>query len=259
MRNRHRVSIGGVGFDPLGDAEFAVHVCAALAAGVGGWATVPTLDVVARAMRDPAVRSGLASADLVLASGTPLWLAARLAGARLPAPDASTFIWAVLAAARSAGRSVYLLGGEPEIPGRREGAHRAASVVSFACPGVTIVGHASPRPDADGDSGELAAICAEIGDVAPDVVVVGLDVARQAWVAARLRRALPGTWFIGWPAAIRTMTDVPERTRGRVPPVGLTARLCRGALAERRSEPAGVDPSVLGEQPQHCARGVSDG
>jgi N-acetylglucosaminyldiphosphoundecaprenol N-acetyl-beta-D-mannosaminyltransferase len=222
----------GVRFDPLGDAELAGRVCAGLAAGTGGWVTVPDIEVMARAMNAPMIGAGLASADLVVASGTAMAIASRMCRAPLPAPSGAVMIWSLCAALRTAGRSVYLLGGEPEEPGRREGAHRAAAVLSFACPGIVIAGHASPRLDAPGEGDEFAAISAEIVEARPDAVIVGLDAARQGWLTARLRPVLPATWFIGWAPAIEMMTGT-GRSRRRLPEASRTARLLARAAARR--------------------------
>ena len=232
MRDQQRIAVGGVCFDPVDDRDLAVRVSAALARGTGGWATLPELDVIVRAFDDPMVQEGLATADLVVACGATLMLASRLAGARLPAQSGSALIWSVMTELRNGGRSVYLLGGEPETASSKEGAHRAAAVLSFACPGIVIAGHASPTLGAATESSELAAICDEIVEAAPDVVVVGLDVARQAWMAAHLRRALPATWFLGWAGAIEMMVGTPARRRVHRPAASRAVRLlARAATA----------------------------
>ena len=254
MRGQRRDTMFGVRFDPLGEADLATRVCAGLAAGAGGWATIPDLAVMTRAMNTPVVGAGLSGADLVIASGATMALASRLAGVPLPAADAPAMIWALCSALRTADRSLYLLGGEPELPGRQEGAHRAAAVVSFACPGIVVAGHASPTLDTPTEAEEFAGICAEIVEARPDVVLIGLDAARQGWLVARLRPVLPGTWFVGWTQAISMITGVDRARDRRLPAASQaaarTARLLARAAVHRLRgsglDPARVDPAVLG-------------
>jgi N-acetylglucosaminyldiphosphoundecaprenol N-acetyl-beta-D-mannosaminyltransferase len=231
--DQQRIAIGGVGFDPLDDVHLAAHLRAALAAGLGGWATVPDLDILIRAADDVLVRGALATADLVVASGTTLAVAARLAGAALPSSSGPALIWSALAGLRADGRSVYLLGGEPETPGCREGAHRAAAIASFACPGITIAGHASPAVDTPAEAEQFDAICREIVDAAPDVVLTGLDLARQAWFATHLRRRLPRTWFLGMAGAIEMMVGTSRRRRELRPTATTVAKMLARAAARR--------------------------
>lgn len=268
-----RIQVCGIGFDSLGATDLAACVSTALAAGTGGWVTVPCLDALVRAMDDPGVRAGLGAADHVLATGTILRVASLIAGTPLSASQGSHLIWSVLEALPETRRGVYLLGGQPEEIGQREGAHRAASVLSFACPGILIAGHASPRLGGPTEDDELLAIRDEIVEASPDVVVVGLDVAKQAWFAMSLRRQLPNTWFIGWLPAIDMLVghsggaDQPAGlgARGRrcLTLLGPARRLWGRALRERlagdASDPARVDPAVLRQEAQHRSRSLSDG
>ena len=236
MLDQRRIAVGGVGFDPLDDVDLAARLRAALTAGTGGWATLPDLDFLFRATGDALARAALGTADLVVASGTTLALASRLAGAALPVSSGSALIWAALAGLRGDGRSVYLLGGEPEGQGRREGAHQAASVLSFACPGIIIAGHASPAVDTEAEQGEIDAICGEIVDAAPDVVLVGLDLARQAWLATHLRSRLPRTWFLGMAGAIEMLVgggSAARRRRDRRPAATTVAKVLARAAVRR--------------------------
>ena len=197
-----RIPLAGVDLDPLTEPEVVAYVRRALDRGAGGRIVTPNVDILRQARIDPAVQRDLADADLVVADGAPLVWAAKLAGTPLPARVAgSDLIWSLSQGLSEDGRSVYLLGGEPAA-NRLEGAHRAALALTTAFPGLRIAGHASPRYGFDANPAELAAVCAELIEAKPDLVFVGLGFPRQEHLIRRLRRELPGTWFLGCGAAI---------------------------------------------------------
>ena len=194
-----RVSVAGVGLDPLTESEVVLLVRRAIERGAGGRIVTPNVDILRQAAADPELRADLASADLVLADGAPLVWAARLAGNPLPARVAgSDLIWSLSQALAYDERSVYLLGGDPA----SVGAHRAAARLAATYPGLRIAGHASPRFGFDSDPDELDAVCADLIETKPDLVFVGLGFPRQEHVIRRLRGDLPATWFLGCGAAI---------------------------------------------------------
>jgi N-acetylglucosaminyldiphosphoundecaprenol N-acetyl-beta-D-mannosaminyltransferase len=211
-----------VGFDPLTEAEVVTYVRASLDRGVGGWIVTPNVDILRQLSNDPALRSDLADVELVVADGAPLIWASRLAATPLPERVAgSDLILSLSAGLAHDERSVYLLGGEPGSAGRTEGAHRAASILAFACPGLRIAGHASPRYGFDADPDELAAVCAEVIEAKPDIVYVGLGFPRQERLIARLRTELPGAWFLGCGAAINFVVGDQPRASGWMQRAGL--------------------------------------
>jgi N-acetylglucosaminyldiphosphoundecaprenol N-acetyl-beta-D-mannosaminyltransferase len=216
---RDRVLLMGLEIDPVTEADVVAHVRRALDRGAGGRIVTPNVDILRQATRDAAVRADLADADLVVADGAPLVWAARLAGTPVPERVAGAdLIWSLSGGLAQDGRSIYLLGGEPEteihrepateirrepqIEIRREGAHRAAIELSRRYPGLRIAGHASPRYGFDAIPAELDAVCAELVEAKPDLVFVGLGFPRQERIIARLRPELPGAWFLGCGAAI---------------------------------------------------------
>lgn len=132
-----------------------------------------------------------------MADGAPLIWAARIAGRPLPARvPGSDLIWSISGALADKGYSVYLLGGEP---GTSEIAARALTDRYL---GITIAGHSSPPFGFDTRSNEYTAVCADVIAARPDFVYVGLGFPKQERVIARLRSALPETWFMGCGAAI---------------------------------------------------------
>jgi N-acetylglucosaminyldiphosphoundecaprenol N-acetyl-beta-D-mannosaminyltransferase len=200
---RDRVLLMGLEIDPVTEADVVAHVRRALDRGAGGRIVTPNVDILRQATRDAAVRADLAGADLVVADGAPLVWAARLAGTPVPERVAGAdLIWSLSGGLAEDGRSIYLLGGEPEIQIRREGAHRAAIELSRRYPRLRIAGHASPRYGFDAIPAELDAVCAELVEAKPDLVFVGLGFPRQERIITRLRPELPGAWFLGCGAAI---------------------------------------------------------
>lgn len=200
---RDRVLLVGLEIDPVTEADVVAHVRRALDRGAGGRIVTPNVDILRQAAGDAAIRADLAGADLVVADGAPLVWAARLAGTPLPERVAGAdLIWSLSGGLAEDGRSVYLLGGEPETETEREGAHRAATELTGRYPELRIAGHASPRYGFDAAPAELDAVCAELVEAKPDLVFVGLGFPRQERVIARLRPELPGAWFLGCGAAI---------------------------------------------------------
>jgi N-acetylglucosaminyldiphosphoundecaprenol N-acetyl-beta-D-mannosaminyltransferase len=192
-----RVALSGVGFDRLTEAAVVTRVMAALAAGHGGRIVTPNVDILRLCRRGAEARAHVAAATYVVADGMPLVWASRLRGAALPERVAgSSLIWTLSSAAAGAGRSVYLLGGEPGA------ADRAAEVLTGRHPGLRLAGTLCPEPGFDADPASLAAVHAEVVRARPDIVYAGLGFPKQERLIARLAPALPATWFVGCGAAI---------------------------------------------------------
>lgn len=197
---RARVAIGGIGVDPVTEAEAVEAVCAALDRGEGGRIVTPNVDILRIARTDPAVRAYLDDASLVVADGMPLVWASRLAGTPLPERVCgSSLIWSLSYHLGRAGRSVFLLGGRP---GPAPGGRRAAAVLAAACPGLRVAGTASPRYGFESDPASWDEACATVVEAKPDLVLVGLGFPKQERLIDALRPELPLSWFLGCGAAI---------------------------------------------------------
>jgi N-acetylglucosaminyldiphosphoundecaprenol N-acetyl-beta-D-mannosaminyltransferase len=198
--------LGGVGFDPLREEQVVERVLADLAGGHGGQIITPNVDILHRVRRDDEARRHLEASDIVVADGKPLIWASRIAGTALPARvPGSDLIWSLSTAMAEAGRSVYLLGGEP---GTAEQAH---SVLRDRFPTLKLAGHLSPAFGFDTRPAEYDAVCDEVVGAAPDVVFAGFGFPKQERVIARLRTRLPQTWFLGCGAAIGFVAGVHSR------------------------------------------------
>ena len=114
-----------------------------------------------------------------------------------------------------AGRSVYLLGGEPGTAARAEEALHARFPV------LKLAGHLSPSFGFDTRPDEYDALCDEVVGAGPDLVFVGFGFPKQERVIARLRPRLPQTWFLGCGAAIGFVAGVRSRAPGWMQDTGL--------------------------------------
>ena len=182
------------------------RVLAELSDGYGGQIITPNVDILRRVVRDADARRHVRASSLVVADGKPLIWASRLAGDALPARVAGAdLIGSLSAAMAAAGRSVYLLGGEPGT------ADRAGEVLRGRLPAIKLAGCHSPSLGFDARPQEYAAVCDEVVGAAPDMVFVGFGFPKQERVIADLRVRLPQTWFLGCGAAIGFVAGVHSR------------------------------------------------
>jgi N-acetylglucosaminyldiphosphoundecaprenol N-acetyl-beta-D-mannosaminyltransferase len=210
------VDLAGVQFDPLSEQEVVGRVLGELSAGRGGQIMTPNVDILQRVMRDPELKGHLAASEIVVADGKPLIWASRIAGNGLPARvPGSDLIWSLSSAMAGAGRSVYLLGGEPGT------ASVADEVLRERFPRLKLAGHLSPSFGFDTRAGEYEEVCDTVVGAAPDLVFVGFGFPKQERVIERLRRRLPQTWFLGCGAAIGFVAGVHSRAPGWMQDSGL--------------------------------------
>jgi len=184
------VAIDGLSLHALDEAGTVGKVLTELEAGRGGWVATPNLDILRRYRRSPEFRVLLDQATVRVADGMPLVWAARLQGTPLPGRVAgSSLIGSLAAGLGAAGRSVYLLGGEP---GAAAG---AAEILRRRSPGLRVLGTSAPRIGDQFDTAPLVEAI-RLGGM-PDVVFVGLPSPKAERLIAALRPAFPATWFVG--------------------------------------------------------------
>jgi N-acetylglucosaminyldiphosphoundecaprenol N-acetyl-beta-D-mannosaminyltransferase len=172
--------------------ELLDHVFARLRAGEGGWLVTANLDFLRRHAVDPGVRAVYDEATLTVADGMPLLWAASLQGTRLPERVAgSSLTPQLIARAEQEGRSVYLLGGNPNSN------QRASELLAARHPRLEITGHSSPFVHDPPTPEELASLVAELGGSPPDLLLVGLGSPKQERLIQALRPHLPRTWMVG--------------------------------------------------------------
>ena len=189
--------LAGLDFDSLSEEQVVAHVVESLDQRRGGLIVTVNIDICRRISRDRAAHDLVRKASLVVADGMPLVWAARLSGRPLPERvTGSSLIFSLSEAAARHGRSVYLLGGEPNVP------ERAAAELSRRFPGLKVAGTDSPPVGFDTRPNELAEVRSRVVAARPDIVFAGLGFPKQERVISEIAPQLPGTWFIGCGAAI---------------------------------------------------------
>jgi N-acetylglucosaminyldiphosphoundecaprenol N-acetyl-beta-D-mannosaminyltransferase len=168
------------------------HILRELDAGRGGCVVTPNLDHLRRLDGDENFRAIYSRAELRVADGMPVLWAARLAGHRLPERVAgSDLIWSLSEAAARAGRSVFLLGGDPGA------AEAAAAELCRRYPGLAIAGWHCPPMGFDREARAIEAIERLLAAAAPDIVFVALGSPKQEILIDRIRHILPRAWWLG--------------------------------------------------------------
>jgi N-acetylglucosaminyldiphosphoundecaprenol N-acetyl-beta-D-mannosaminyltransferase len=189
------------------------YIMAASGRHEGGWVATPNIDICRQSRRDPALRSLVETATLIVPDGMPLVWAARLRGCPLPERVAGgSLIFSLTEAAARHGRSIYLLGGATEVP------YRAAVQLRRRYPGLVVAGADAPPPGFHADPDVVETVRGRLAAAAPDIVYVGLGFPKQEQLIANLAPSFPATWFVGCGAAIPyaagTLPRPPQWMRG---------------------------------------------
>lgn len=187
-----RAWIMGVPVDGVTQRQTLDRVFAALEWGLGGWVMTPNLDILRQCRQDAELRRFARRADLVLADGQPLVWASRIAGDALPERVAgSDLVVPLCRMAARAGRSVFLLGGNPGT------AEAAAERLAAEAPGLRVAGTHCPPFGFEDREPDLALIRRRLLDARPDIVLVALGAPKQERLIRQLRPLLPAAWFFG--------------------------------------------------------------
>lgn len=187
-----RISLMGLDFDPVTEQEAVELILDHGARREGGYVVTSNLDHLREYQLTDDVCDWIDAADLVVPDGMPLLWASRVK--REPLPDrvaGSNLIWSLSHAASYRGASVFLLGGEPGT------AEAAARRLTTASPDLEVRGTECPDRGFDRDPVRLASLLRRVAETEPDIVFVGLPLAKQLVVARGLRRQLPQAWVIG--------------------------------------------------------------
>jgi N-acetylglucosaminyldiphosphoundecaprenol N-acetyl-beta-D-mannosaminyltransferase len=187
-----QVRLLGIPLDNLTQEQTLDRIFGDLAAGCGGWALTPNLDILRRLVKDPSYRELTQRATLRLPDGMPLIWASRLQGEPLQARVAgSDLIWTVSARAAREGRSVYFLGGNPGA------AESAAAKLQALNPGLRVAGIDCPPLGFERDPEYMSGLRDRLVAAKPDVCFVALTAPKQDLVIRTLLELLPSTWFMG--------------------------------------------------------------
>jgi N-acetylglucosaminyldiphosphoundecaprenol N-acetyl-beta-D-mannosaminyltransferase len=186
------IELLGMNVASIDTTQLFDHMFAALRQGRGGWLITANLDFLRRHVKDPGARRVYEGADLRVADGMPLIWASRVRGTPLPERVAgSSMVRPLCERAAREGRSVYLLGGDPD-------ANAAAAAKLLAeIPELSIVGRSAPMVSLEPTAEQLAPIAAELSAARPDFVLVAFGSPKQENVIAALRHELPDSWWIG--------------------------------------------------------------
>ena len=190
--NPPKIRLLGMPISVVTEAQAIRHVVDSLTAGQGGWVITPNLDQLRLFRKTADLRHMYEHAALIVADGMPLIWASRLQRTPLPERVAgSSMIGTLTAAAATAGRSVFFLGGNDGA------AQRAAAELQAKHSGLRVAGSYCPPFGFDKDEVEINAIRQLLIESRPDIVYVGLGFPKQERLIEILRPSLPKAWFLG--------------------------------------------------------------
>jgi N-acetylglucosaminyldiphosphoundecaprenol N-acetyl-beta-D-mannosaminyltransferase len=183
------VDLLGVKFHAITERQCVLRIADELAAGRGGWAVTPNLDILRQSQADGQIRKLLESASLVVADGMPLIWASRLQGTPLPERVAgSNLISSLTAEAAGRGFSIFFLGGSPGT------AQAAAELLAARHPGFRIAGISCPEPGFEKSESGVGEVVRDLVSAKPDIIFVGLGFPKQEKLIETLRTAHPCAW-----------------------------------------------------------------
>lgn len=186
-----RVDVLGVPVDAHDAASLVEAVERLIARGGGAILAPVNIEVINRALADPALLAFLRKADVVHADGEGPVLASRILGDPLPCRVTSIrLIWALCERWSAGQRSIYFLGGPPGY------AEAAVAAIHARYPGVRFAGTHRGHLTEE----EERTVVAEILRVKPDLLCVGFGTPYQEHFIERYRAAfapIPLTWPVG--------------------------------------------------------------
>jgi N-acetylglucosaminyldiphosphoundecaprenol N-acetyl-beta-D-mannosaminyltransferase len=192
-----RIKVGNIWLDPLTEREVISIVREAWATGRGGTVITVNADIARAGARNPPLAELIDSGSLVLADGMPLVWATRIAGPKLPERvTGSSLVLSLSEAATNDGRSVFVLGGAPDVPAK------AAEALRARYEGLNIAGTASPPFGFDQTDEGISQAVTAVAAAAPDLVLVGLGFPKQERLIAHLREAWPRAWYLACGAGV---------------------------------------------------------
>jgi N-acetylglucosaminyldiphosphoundecaprenol N-acetyl-beta-D-mannosaminyltransferase len=193
LRELPVVRIEGLPFAALGMREVVNLIIQSHSDGCGGWVVTPNIDILRRWMTDAAFRT-LVSGDetLFTPDGAPIIWLSHILGTPLPERVAGSDLFIELVCeAASAGKSVYLLGGNPGV------ADIAAKILKEKFPALCVAGCYAPPFGFEHDPHEMNRIRSLLNESRPDIVFVGLSSPKQEHLIGLLRDLLPFSWWLG--------------------------------------------------------------
>lgn len=235
------VEILGVRVDNAGYDDLLTVVDSWIASGEPHQIITLNPEMLVAAYRDPAFRQVLNQADLNVADGVGLTLAARLLGHPLSGRvTGSDGIYVLAAHCAKRGYRPYFLGARPGV------AEVVAERLTAANPGLEVAGSYAGSPSAEDEE----AVTARIRDTAPDLLLVAYGVpAEELWIARnRERLAVPAMLGVG--GAFDFVAGVAQRAPLWMRRLGLEwlHRLAREPWRWRRQLALPVFVALVGRQ-----------
>jgi exopolysaccharide biosynthesis WecB/TagA/CpsF family protein len=185
------------------------HIYRKLIEGNGGMVVRPTLDHLRWCAKDPQFADLIASAELIVAEGTPLVWASQLQQTPLPQrATGSELVWSVIAGADAYERSLFMLGDDFEVT------NEAATVVAQRFGRLKMAGTYN-APDGFGSEHEaFQHVLSAVSRVKPDVVLVALGTPKQERLIAKLRcdPRLTHTWWLAVGHSFQFLCDDSARS-----------------------------------------------
>jgi N-acetylglucosaminyldiphosphoundecaprenol N-acetyl-beta-D-mannosaminyltransferase len=186
------VRLMGAKFASITESEAVNAIVDAAEAGRGHWTITANLDHIRRYRKDDVAKRLIDRADLVVADGTSLIWASRVAGSPLPERVAgSTMVWSICREASEREQSIFLLGGSPGV------AERASRILTEHYPALKIIGTLCPHVDFDRESRDLERLYQRVAVDAPRIVLVALGFPKQDILIDKLRDIMPSSSFVG--------------------------------------------------------------
>jgi N-acetylglucosaminyldiphosphoundecaprenol N-acetyl-beta-D-mannosaminyltransferase len=186
------VPLMGVRVDCVTERQVTTHIISSIRAGIGGWIATPNVDHLRIISEQPDLLRMVNQASLRVADGIPLVWASRLQGVALPEKISGAGLALSLAAAAArAGKSIFLLGGDPG------DAEAAAAVLKHLNPDLKIAGLMCPPAGFEKDSLQMTEIGNALHSTKPDLVYSCFGFPKQELVICALRDRVPSAWFLG--------------------------------------------------------------
>lgn len=200
------VNLGGLEIHAITEPTCVEHILSELSSGHGGWVVTPNLDHLRRFQSEPEFASACKRATLRVPDGRPLIWAAALQRTPLPGLVAgSNLIHSLSEGAALAGRSVFMLGGDPGT------AEDAVRVLTARYPGLRIAGTHCPDFGFERDDSVMHTLHEQLRDSGADIVFVALGSPKQEYVIDLLRESLPGAWWLGVGISFSFVTGAVKR------------------------------------------------
>lgn len=208
-----RIELLGSPFDRVG-MQSTIEQCMAWCSGPRVAHTVITLNAALLCMmrRDGDLRTACRNGDLIVADGVPVLWTSRLAGVPLPERVAGVDLTVkLLAEGASRGLSAYFLGARPEV------VRNLADYCRRNYPGLKVAGYR----DGYFTPADHARIVAEIADLAPDMLFVGMPSPFKETWCERHREALGVPVIVGVGGTFDVLTGYVRRAPRVLQNVGM--------------------------------------